>query len=270
MIVKRILGIVVLAAIGLPAVYFGGLYFYSLVVLILGVAAWEYWRMFRIAGFHASAPIVVGGVVILATLRAYALLDQALLALAALILASMAWHVIDYEKGRDQAATDFAFTVTGLLYLGWIGAYLIDLRNLPDGLWWMMLVLPIIWIADVMAFLVGIWLGRHQLTRRVSPRKTWEGYIGGVVFATLGGAGLAALWESLSGPQVSILAGAVLGALLSILTLLGDLGESLLKRQAGVKDSGNLIPGHGGAFDRIDSWLWGAVLGYFFIRLFLL
>lgn len=268
MLIKRILAILVLAAIGFPAIYLGGPYFVCLVVLILGLAAWEYWRMFRKAGINASAPIVVAGVVLLALLRAY-LPELAGVLLVLLILAGMAWHVIDYEKGRDPAATDFAFTVTGVLYLGWIGSYLIDLRLLPEGMWWLLLVLSIIWIADVMAYLVGICLGRHPLTKRVSPKKTWEGYLGGVVSATLGGAGLAALSQAAGGPQVPPGAGAVLGALLSILTLMGDLGESMLKRQAGVKDSSKLIPGHGGFLDRIDSWLWGGVLGYYFIVFFL-
>jgi phosphatidate cytidylyltransferase len=182
----------------------------------------------------------------------------------------MTWHLLDYERGRDPAATDFAVTVGGIVYLGWIGSYLIELRNLDNGLWWLLLVLPSVWFADSAAYFIGSRFGKHRLSPRLSPRKTWEGYWGGVAFGTLGGAGLAVLWHSLGSPAVTWWQGALLGAFLSILTTLGDLGESMIKRQAGVKDSSNIIPGHGGVLDRMDSWLWAGALGYFFIVWFLL
>ena len=155
----------------------------------------------------------------------------------------MTWHLFDYEKGRDRAATDFAVTTTGIVYLGWIGAYLINLRNLQDGLWWLLIVLPTIWLADMAAYFVGIRFGKHPLSPRLSPKKTWEGYWAGVVFGTLSSVGLVLLWHSLGGPAVAWWQGAVLGLALSILTTLGDLGESMFKRQAGVKDSSNIFPG---------------------------
>jgi phosphatidate cytidylyltransferase len=91
-----------------------------------------------------------------------------------------------------------------------------------------------------------------------------------VVFGTLGTAGLALLWHSLGGPAVPWWKAAALGAALSVLTTLGDLGESMLKRQAGVKDSSKIMPGHGGILDRLDSWLWAGALGYFLVVWFLL
>jgi phosphatidate cytidylyltransferase len=101
----------------------------------------------------------------------------------------------------------------------------------------------------------------------LSPKKTWEGYIGGIFVGTLGAVGLVYLWNIWAGPGFSItpLQGALLGFLLSAITTLGDLGESMIKRQSAVKDSSNLLPGHGGVFDRIDSWLWAAPIGYYFI-----
>ncbi|KAF0108345.1 MAG: phosphatidate cytidylyltransferase [Anaerolineaceae bacterium] len=269
MLIKRTLAALVLAVIGIPAIIFGGIYFFALITLLLGIAAWEFGRIFRASGFNASDPLLVGGVVLLATVRAY-YPDLAPAALALLILAAMTWHLVAYERGRDLAATDFTVTLGGLVYLGWIGAYLIELRNLPDGLWWLLLALPSVWLADTAAYFVGVRFGKHRLSPRLSPKKTWEGYWGGVFFGALGAAGLAVLWRSLGGPAVTWWQGAALGAALSILTTLGDLGESMLKRQAGVKDSSHIIPGHGGVLDRIDSWLWGGVLGYFFIIWFLL
>jgi len=180
---------------------------------------------------------------------------------------AIAAHAIAYERGRDQAATDFTVTVSGIIYLGWIGAYLISIRKLPQGMWWVLLVLPVVWLADSFAYLVGRKIGRHKMTKRISPKKSWEGFISGVVFAVIGGALLAIIWGYLGADRnvITPLRGAVLGAILSVLTIFGDLGVSMIKRQVNIKDSGNLLPGHGGAFDRIDSWLWGGVIGYYVI-----
>jgi phosphatidate cytidylyltransferase len=183
------------------------------------------------------------------------------------ILGSMAYHLICYERGRDQAATDFAVTLAGALYLGWLGGYLVSLRNLPEGTWWLLLVLPSVWLADSGAYFIGRSYGRRKLSPRLSPQKTWEGYLGGILVGVPGTAGLVYLWQIWAGPEFTIspVQGALLGLLLSGLPTLGDLGESMIKRQAGAKDSSSLLPGHGGVFDRIDSWLWAAAIGYHFI-----
>jgi phosphatidate cytidylyltransferase len=130
-----------------------------------------------------------------------------------------------------------------------------------------LLVLSAVWIADSGAYFIGRAFGKHKLSPRLSPKKTWEGYLGGVLTGTIGTALMALLFMNLAGPDTTIALwkGALLGLILSVLTTLGDLGESMFKRQVGVKDSSNLIPGHGGVFDRIDSWLWAVAIGYYVI-----
>jgi phosphatidate cytidylyltransferase len=268
MLSKRVLAALVLAAIGIPAMIMGGIFLFVLCTLLLGIATWEYGQIFHAAGYNASTPLMVGGVVLLVTLRAY-FPGLAPAALTLLILTAMTWHLFDYEKGRDLASTDFAITVAGIVYLGWIGAYLLDIRALPDGFFWFALVLPAIWLTDAAAYFFGSRFGKHQLSPRLSPKKTWEGYWSGVIFGTVGTAGLAVLWHDLGGLAVTWWQGAALGGTISIITTLGDLGESMFKRQAGVKDSSNIIPGHGGVLDRLDSWLWAGALGYLFIVWFL-
>lgn len=271
MLAKRVATAVLLAAVGVPAIIFGGRFYLLLIALFLGVAAWEYVRLFRAVQIAPSEILVVGGV--LGVLAARSLFSDWAVSgafLTGMILLAMTVHLLAYERGRDQAAMDFAATIAGIAYLGWIGAYLIDLRGLPNGLWWLLLVLPSVWLADSGAYFVGIRFGRHKLCPRLSPKKTWEGYWAGVATGTLGCVLLAWLWQRFGGLDVTLLEGAILGLVLSVLTTLGDLGESLFKRQAGIKDSSNIFPGHGGAFDRIDSWLWAAVLGYYLIRWFLL
>ena len=279
MLIKRTITTLILAVIGIPVIVLGGPYYFSLITFFLAVAAWEYGRMFTKAGYKVPGPLLVGCVVLIAVVREL-IMDPAAavlslkfpseLAAAALtfsVFAAMTWHLFDYEKGRDRAASDFAVTTAGIVYMGWIGSYLIDLRNMPGGLWWLMIVLPTIWVTDMGAYFVGSRFGKHALSRRISPKKSWEGYGGGVLFGTLTAAGLTILWQSFSfkGPAIAWWQGAALGAGLSALSILGDLGESMFKRQAGVKDASNFFPGHGGVLDRIDSWLWGAALGYFFI-----
>ena len=117
-----------------------------------------------------------------------------------------------------------------------------------------------------MAYFIGVRFGSHKMSRRLSPKKSWEGYWAGVVAGTAA-AGLLWLLASRSGVlRLELWPALGLGIVLSALTTLGDLGESLFKRFAGIKDSGTLLPGHGGAFDRIDSLIWAGVLGYFWIR----
>jgi phosphatidate cytidylyltransferase len=268
---RRTITAILLLLLGLPAVLLGGsLYFLLIVIFLLG-AAWEYVHIFRKVGYEANLPLTLGGVLAILAARAF-WTAAAVPILAALILLAMTLHLLSFERGRDQAALDFAVTLGGLIYLGWIGAYLIDLRNLPQGGWWLMLILPAVWLADSGAYSIGAAYGKHKLSPRLSPGKTWEGYWAGVFTGALSAAFLAfayATWGSLNG-HITPLQGGLLGLVLAAVTPLGDLGESMFKRQAHLKDSGNVFPGHGGFFDRIDSWLWAAVIGYYFVQWFIL
>lgn len=268
MLGKRTLTALALAAVGIPAIILGGIYYYALITLFLAVAGWEYGRLFEKVDCKVPQVLLIGGIILVVTTRTF-FPDLAVPMLALSILACMACHLLDYEKGRDRAASDFAVTTAGIVYLGWIGAYLVTLRIMPEGLWWLLIVLPTIWLADMAAYFIGIRFGKHRLSPRLSPKKTWEGYWAGVVFGTLSSVGLTYLWHSIGGPAVAWWQAFALGLILSTLSTLGDLGESMIKRQAGVKDSSNIFPGHGGVLDRIDSWLWGAALGYLIINWFI-
>jgi phosphatidate cytidylyltransferase len=190
-------------------------------------------------------------------------------AFVALILGLAAWEYSQIFRGSKlEPANVIAIIGAASLALGrgWnefeSAPWIISLI-----FWWLLLVLPCVWLADSGAYFIGRSFGRHKLSPRLSPKKTWEGYIGGIFVGTLGAVGLVYLWNIWAGPGFSItpLQGALLGFLLSAITTLGDLGESMIKRQSAVKDSSNLLPGHGGVFDRIDSWLWAAPIGYYFI-----
>jgi phosphatidate cytidylyltransferase len=267
MLRTRVIVAAILLPIGLVIIYIGSWAFSAFVTLIVGLAAWEFSQIFRRSGFQPATMLAVAGAALLSLGRAWNGFDSAPLLISLILIISMIYHLVAYERGRDQSGTDFAVTFTAALYIGWLGAYLISIRDFPEGFWWLLLVLPTVWLADSGAYFVGRSFGRHKLSPRLSPKKTWEGYLAGVLVGTLGAVGLMYLWQIWAGPAFSItpLQTALLGLLLSSITTLGDLGESMIKRQSGVKDSSNLIPGHGGVFDRIDSWLWAALIGYYFI-----
>ena len=265
---RRTLTALILLTVIVPIVYLGGAPYYVLVAAFVGMAAREYCHMFQLKGYEPNQPLTVGAVLLILAARAFAA-ESAPVVLTLSVLAAMAWHLFRFEGGRDQAAVDLALAVGGFVYLGWIGAYLLDLRALPDGLWWLAIVLITVWLADSAAYFVGVRYGQHKMSPRLSPRKSWEGYGAGVIMGTAA----AVLLARLLGQSGLLLVGswqaAGLGLVLGLLTTLGDLGESLFKRFAGIKDSGAFLPGHGGAFDRIDSLIWAGALGYVWISLVL-
>jgi len=268
---RRLITSLGLAVIGLPAILFGGIFYYLLMGTFLIGAAWEYVQLFHAVKLEPQMYITVGGVVLITFTRMF-FPQYALPVFEAAILVALAYHLIAYERGRDQAALDFTITIAGLTYIGWIGSYLLDLRNLPEGGWWFLLVMFCVWLGDSGAYSIGRYYGRHKMAPRLSPKKSWEGYAASTFTATLGGMFFVyafTTYGNLTG-QIVIWQGAILGLILGALPPLGDLGESMIKRQSGIKDSSDIIPGHGGFFDRIDSWLWGAVIGYYFLTFFIL
>lgn len=148
----------------------------------------------------------------------------------------------------------------GILYVVVLLGHFILLRQLPHGIALIFFVLAITWLADTGGFVVGLSLGRHALAPTLSPKKTIEGLIGGVLFSVLGGL-ISHFWFL---PFFSLGECAILGMAMAIIGALGDLAESAIKRSASIKDSGTIIPGHGGVLDRVDSLLFtGPVLYYY-------
>ena len=169
-----------LAIIGLPAIIYGGVFYYLLIGVMLVGSAWEYARLYRAVHYEPNQIVTIGGVLVIATARSF-LYRLPFLLFVLLVLLAMAVHLVAFERGRDQAALDFAVTVAGIVYLGWLGSYLLDLRSLPQGLWWLMIVLPIVWGGDTGAYSIGAVYGKHKMAPRLSPKKSWEGYFAGLL-----------------------------------------------------------------------------------------
>ena len=271
---RRVLTAFIMMAVGFPALIYGGVFYFLLIALVLAGGAWEFVRMYRAVQFEPHESVTVGGVLVIATARFF-FAEYAVPVFVLLVLLAMAVHLVSFERGRDQAALDFCVTVAGIAYIGWLGSYLIDLRvHFDHGGWWWMIVLPMVWACDTGAYSIGAAYGRHKLSVRLSPKKSWEGYVAGVFTSVIVGAFFSYAFSSL-GPQplgglINPVQGAWMGLVIGALAPLGDLGESMFKRQSGLKDSSNLFPGHGGILDRIDSWIWGAAIGYFMLQYFIL
>ncbi len=181
------------------------------------------------------------------------------LLLTSAVLLPLIWLLLRTQK--EKAFSGWVWTIAGILYVGWLLGYLVALRGLDDGRNWVFFALFTTFASDTTAFFVGRALGRHHLAPHISPGKTWEGAIGGIL-----GAITVSLFFILPTPlSLHLNWGQVilLGLLVSIFGQLGDLVESLFKRNMGVKDSGRLIPGHGGILDRMDSVVFAGVVVYY-------
>lgn len=267
MLRKRVLVAAVLLPAAFIAIYFGGLFYSSLISFLLLFAAWEHLQLLRTSGYSPAVYLALGSVLLIAQSRHFLAFSGAHAVLSMIVLASVTHHLITYERGRGEPGGDLGATLSVPLYTGWLGAYLISLRNLPQGMWWSFLILPIVWLTDTGAYLIGTKFGSRPLSPRLSPKKTWEGYLGGILSALLGTMfGIYLFRKYVPGsPALTYWEGLILSLMISSLIPLGDLAESMLKRQAGVKDSGNMLPGHGGFFDRLDTILWALPLGYYLI-----
>jgi len=172
------------------------------------------------------------------------------------------------RDGDDDLPTlrDVSVTLFGMVYVGWLGAHFGALHDHGDhGPGLLTYLIGVIAISDTGAYVVGSAVGRHKLAPRISPNKTWEGAAGAVVFATVLGAGVHFLGNGLF-PAWPLWLYVAVSAVLSVAGQLGDLTESRLKREAGVKDSGAVFPGHGGVLDRCDGYLFAAPVLYYLVE----
>ena len=169
--------------------------------------------------------------------------------------------VLSYS-GRGDEALAWAVAVQALVYLGGGGLFALLLRSRPHGLFWLLFLVAAVAAGDTAAYYTGRALGRHRLHPRLSQGKTWEGTVGGLAASAAAAAGLAFVAPFHPPPAPLALLGLAVGAVAQV----GDLAESLVKRSFGLKDSGSLLPGHGGVLDRMDGHLFAAPFLYWLLR----
>lgn len=220
------------------------------------------WELYRVLSSHRAPPAVALGVGVGAVMLVGAAeggTPALAFALTMSIAATFLWFLVD--PARTEAAERIALTIFGLVYVPFLGAHVILMRDLPSGPAVIVGYVGLTAFYDIGAFAGGMAFGRHPIAPRVSPKKTWEGAAAGTLTVVV----LALAVGPFIGPFTWITA-AGLAAITAVIAPLGDLAESLIKRDLGVKDMGTLLPGHGGLLDRIDALLFMAPAAYWYLR----
>ncbi|MDR1327062.1 MAG: phosphatidate cytidylyltransferase [Heliobacteriaceae bacterium] len=261
----RMLTGLVLGTIALLCIIHGGLALLVLIAVVIYFGTEEYAKILEHKGFFPSTKVMFAAEVYLAALAYFQRFDLVAIALTLCTMGAFMWVLF---RGRQPYIANVATTILGFVYGGWFPLHLLFLRDLSsdryhDGLGFVIMMFIAILLTDVGAYYAGKHLGKHKLAPVISPNKTVEGAIGGAVCAVIGafviGTYLGVEW------YFSIMA----GLLCTAAAQLGDLAESLIKRDAGVKDSGDLLPGHGGFLDRTDSFIFTIPVMYYFCKYFI-
>lgn len=246
----------------------GGYHFLALIDAVIFVGMWEFYRMLEAKGIR---PYKIIGIICGVALSSYIFFQNGMYSNLFLTLAIVTLMCLELtRKETKMALYHIASTILGVIYVAFLGSHFILLREFPltvnldysYGASFVFLAFIVTWAGDTGAYVVGSAIGRHPLIPRISEKKTREGALGGLLFSILGAivamktfASYLSVWHALT-----------LGALAGIVGLLGDLFESMIKRDVAIKDSAATIPGHGGVLDRFDSLLFTTPLIYYFIK----
>ncbi|WP_229069393.1 phosphatidate cytidylyltransferase [Actinoplanes sp. DH11] len=226
----------------------------AVLVVASGIGVWEMSK--ALAGSGAKVPLVplVAGSALMTGLAWYGGADALLVGLLVTIGASVLWSLAD---GVAAVRRDFTATVLTTVYVPFLLSFAAMLVFPEDGALMVICTLVAVVLSDTGGYAAGVFLGKHPMAPRISPKKSWEGFAGSVTAAAIGSSAL--LFFLL---EVPVYWGLLFGAVMAVVAVLGDLAESMLKRDLGIKDMSNLLPGHGGLMDRLDSILFAVPTAY--------
>ena len=255
----------IMGTIVMLCIMYGDISLLLMLVVLLGFGSREYVKILNHKGFYPSLKVIYLTEIILATVVYFKRFDLVAITLTICAMCSFMWVLF---RGKQPYIANVATTLLGMVYCGWFPLHLIFLRDLScpkydSGLGFVVLMFTAILLTDVGCYYVGTKLGKHKLAPVISPNKTIEGSIGGMFFAILG-AVVVGLFIDLPWYM-----SAIAGVICTVFAQIGDLCESMLKRDAGVKDSGSSLPGHGGFLDRTDSFILTRPIMYYFCKCFI-
>lgn len=269
----RLLTGTVVGLIALWCLIYGGIALLLLVSIVVFLGSKEYVQILENKGFYPSLKVILFSDAALAILSYFNRFDLLPIALTLCSISAFLWVVF---RGRQPYIANVSTTILGFIYGGWFPLHLLFLRGLNaenyqgflklniqnDGLGYVVFMFVAILLTDVGSYYFGKKFGKHSLASVISPGKTVEGSVGGAFCAVIGALIVGYFihldfWNSL-----------ILGILCTVFAQLGDLSESLIKRDAGVKDSGNILPGHGGLMDRVDSYVLTIPVVFYYLKYF--
>ncbi len=265
MLLPRILTALVGIPLIIAAIHFGGIVYMAFVGCVILLCLYEY-SLVLTAGKRPVHTVslmlwgfVMGAVALLGRSHPEGLtLPDNLypLAISAVLVGILVFEILTPKRSWERVCNTF----TGVFLIPWSLAHLINIRDIANyGEYLTLFMIVTVWVSDTGAYFSGRFLGRHKLNKEVSPKKTWEGAIGGTLLAVGG----AVVMRNLFLPWMTLQTSVWLGLLVAVIGQLSDLAESVIKRSTGVKDSSNLLPGHGGFLDRFDSYLLLAPVFYY-------
>ncbi len=250
------------AIVGIPLVlaltWFGGLPFFAAIAFVGHLALLEYFRLASVNDKVFQVVAIAGHYILLYILWSWGVQSLSFAFIFFFLVINVFW-IITYPKDFRVLAA----VMWGLTYVSLLLCFFLLLRNQPQGFTFVVAVLIAVWASDIGAYFTGTSFGRRRLAPLVSPKKSFEGALGGMLFSLL--------LFSILAPQLSMSRGfaALFAASLSLAGIVGDLSESALKRWSNTKDSGTFLPGHGGVLDRLDSLLFAAPTAYILIHFLL-
>jgi len=250
-----------LAAIFLTSLFLSHWAFLGFVAILVVIALTELDGAFRGQAVRPATPVAVGaGLVMFFGAYTNGESGQSL-GLVLLATGGAGWVLLDRHRRNVVASLGATFLMG--LWVPLLASYLGLLLRRPSGEWYVVVAIALAVTNDIGAYAAGIRLGRHKLAPTVSPGKTWEGFVGGMVATLL----VAVLVIVRIVPSIDVLAATVLAVAIALVATLGDLSESLVKRDLGLKDLGRILPGHGGVMDRVDAILFAAPTAHFVLLL---
>ena len=267
----RVVTGIIVSIIAIGAIILGSIPLYLLLAVIVCLCSKEFVHILKFKGFHPSLHVILGSSIIFATLTFFHRFDLVPSMLSLTIVASF---LVVLFMGRQPYIVNVATTILGALYCGWLPCHFLLIRQIgmtrvsafqfspSEGLFLLLFVFLAVAMTDIGAYYFGVNFGKHKLAEVISPKKTIEGAFGG---------GLCAIAISLLGifyTNLGIIEVIIGGLIITISAQLGDLSESLIKRDAGVKDSSDILPGHGGMLDRLDGYLFAIPVAYYYFTNF--
>ncbi len=268
---SRVITGTIISLISIAAIILGSIPLFVLLVIIITLCSREFVKILRYKGFHPSLSIILFSAIVFATLTFFHRFDMVPSMLTLTIMASFLTVLF---RGRQPYIVNVATTTLGALYCGWLPCHILLIRQIgldrvaafqfapSEGLSFLMFVFLAVALTDIGAYYFGVRFGKHKLAEVISPKKTIEGAIGGAACAIL---------VSILGIfyiDISLCQAIIGGVLITLSAQLGDLSESLIKRDAGVKDSSDILPGHGGMLDRFDGYIFAIPVAYYFFMHF--